>query len=400
MLLSSLVLILCVLPAPATEAATHANVPLNAPVEEADEFHFVVLGDAQFDDAATFNRIVDQSRRLRPAFVIQVGDLIEGYNNDLGAIAREWQRFAQQIQPLAPVPYLPVPGNHDLYNGNKQPDARLEQMFEQQWGPLYFAFQYKNALLIGLNSDASSGANRITGKQWRWLQSTLADNDAEHKFVFMHRPPLLMKNGDALHKLFAKHGVSHVFYGHHHHYHHLLKDGIHYSMTNATGASIQDIPEVGGFQHLIQVSVRGAEVDVAVIQADAIKAQDAVYPQDNYDLFDLQRKLVPAQVKLQPHDPSADAHSSFKFDIPLHNASRRDVQLFISCDSADQRWAFDPTVIAPLTLAAGSRSSLALTARFQHNRVPETPPRCQVRLPLQTRHGVWVDINLQVLGQF
>ena len=168
-----------------------------APAEEPDEFHFVVLGDAQFDQPALFNRVIDQTRQLRPAFVIQVGDMIEGYNSNLAEIDAEWQRFAAQVEPLAPIAFIPVPGNHDTFGAEKVPDAQLESLYESRWGPLYFAFDYKNALIVGLNTDTQDGLNQITGAQWIWLEETLAASEARHKFLFMHRPPMLMKNAEA-----------------------------------------------------------------------------------------------------------------------------------------------------------------------------------------------------------
>ena len=363
------------------------------PAEEADEFHFVVLGDAQFHDAAKFNRVIDQTRRLRPAFVIQVGDLIEGYNNDLDTIAREWRRFSDQIAPLTPVRFLAVPGNHDVYNGDKQIDPRLEELFEDAWGPLYYAFTYKNALLITLNSDSAEGANQIIGKQLKWLEKTLASSNAEHKFVFMHRPPMLMPNAEQLHALFKQHGVSHVFYGHHHHYHFFEQDGVAYTMTNAAANSAHEHHGVGGFHHLLQVSVRGAEVDVAVIEADAIKPQDAERPQDNYDFFDLTRRLAPAKVPLQEV-----ANHTYTMAIPLFNASRRDVEVLIGCASADHRWQIEPQVIPPLALARGAKQTLTITASFSAARVPESLPVCDLRVPFQTSHGQWLDFEHRVTG--
>ena len=85
------------------------------PPEPAEhEFHFVVLGDAQFHSPALFNRIIDQTKRLDPAFVIQVGDLIDGYSNDLGMVRAEWQRFKHQLGPLGTTPYIVVTGHRDV----------------------------------------------------------------------------------------------------------------------------------------------------------------------------------------------------------------------------------------------------------------------------------------------
>ena len=369
--------------------------PANVPVPVADEFHFVVLGDAQFHDPAGFNRIIDQTRRLRPAFVIQVGDLITGYTDDLQQIKSEWARFADQIAPLAPIHYLPIPGNHDLNGGGKKPTKQIEKIFTDTWGALHYAFDYKNTLIIGLNTDSTEGVNRITGEQWKWLNATLKASKAEHKMVFMHRPPLLLHNAEALHNLFKNHGVSHVFYGHHHHYHYQVRDGVAYTMTNAAANSAHDQAEVGSFDHLLQVSVRGSEVDVAVIEADAIKAQDLVRPEDNYDLFSIGRDLLPKSAKLRKQR-SIGNRTNFKFKIPLSNTSRRDVQVFVSCDSADNRWTLQPKVIAPINLRSNEKSSLEITASYAVNRKPESIPQCHFRAPFQTAHGMWIDFNKTV----
>ncbi len=369
---------------------------LNVPAEEADEFHFVVLGDAQFHDATKFNRIIDQTRRLRPAFVIQVGDLIEGYQSDLSLVEAEWQRFARQIAPLAPIPFLAVPGNHDVMNHTFTADPQLEQLYVRHWGPLYWSFVYKHTRFIGLNSDDSTtGSNQIAGEQLAWLEHTLAaaNSDVEHTFVFLHRPPQLMPNAEALHELFRQHGVSHVFYGHLHHYHHMERDGIRYIMTNAAANSVNGQPSVGGFHHLLQVAVRGDEVDVAVIEADAIRAIDAVEPQDNFDLFALTRGLAPAEIPLQ-----ATASERFTLTLPLHNTSRRDIEVLLQCSSADQRWMFSPNRIPALALAAGAQQTLLLDVGFEPQRAPESAPVCDLRVPFQTAKGEWLQFEHRITG--
>lgn len=367
--------------------------PLSVPQPEADEFHFVVLGDSQFHHPALFNRIIDQTRRLRPAFVIQVGDLIEGYNSDANTVEKEWQRFTRQIAPLGIVPFIPIAGNHDIFGGNKKPSAELEAMFEEQWGPLYFSFNYKNTQIIGLNSDSTEGVNQITGTQLKWLQRVLSENQSTHKFVFMHRPPALMKNADHLHMLFKTHNVAQVFYGHHHHYHFFERDGVAYTMTNAAATTGHESEAVGGFPHLLQVSVRGEEVDVAVIKADAIKPQDIVHPGDNYDMFALSRNLVDRRVTL-----TEKGDLRYQFHIAFHNTSDRDIEVFVECDSDDQRWHYTPKAIAPITMSAGKQHRLKLEASYEPNRVPESSPQCHVRVPFQTQQGQWIDFTQQVQG--
>ncbi len=375
-------------------SAVATAASLQPPQAVDDEFHFVVLGDAQFDTPANFNRIIDQAKRLGPAFVIQVGDLIDGYNSDLSVVQAEWNRFKNQIAPLAPIPFYAVPGNHDVYGSGKAPDKKLEDLFEQEWGPLNYSFEYKNSLFVVLNSDAREKPEGIGPKQLRWLAETLAASDAQHRFVFLHRPPMLMDNDRELHEVFKNGGVNQVFYGHHHHYHHYTLDGVGYTMTNAGGRMGHDDPRAGSFFHLLQVSVRGEDVRVAVVKADAVQAQNSVHPADNYDIFNLTRRLAPKSVRLVGKD------GSYQLKIPLANRTRRDVQVFTSCTSADNRWEIEPTRINVVELEEDTTSLITLEVSHQADRVPESMPICTLTVPLQTQFGEWLDFTHEVSSRY
>ena len=372
----------------------HQDDTVAAPTTAEDEFHFVVLGDAQFHRPSHFNRVIDQARALDPAFVVQVGDLIQGYNSDLGEIEAEWQRFKRQIAPLSPIPYYPVPGNHDVYGGNKLPDANLEEIYRQQFGPLYFSFRYKNSLFIGLNSDPVGSPGEIDEAQIDWLTEKLRTTSAENKFVFMHKPPLLMDKAERLHKIFAAFGVQQVMYGHHHHYHHIEQDGVAYTMTNASGTMGQAQRNIGGFFHLLLVSVRGNDINVAVIDADAVQGQDIVAPIDNYDTYAIKRRLVPREVELEPL-----SENQYGMTLPINNATERAIDVYISCDSEDNRWQFNPVQIEKQRLRAGRSKNLSLTASFDANRQPESDPVCTLVVPLSTSKGDWSTIEVKVTGK-
>lgn len=382
--LTPLRVIVAVLTAVAGTAA--AAVPAPRPADH--EFHFVVLGDAQFHDPPAFNRLVDQTRRLGPAFAIQVGDMIEGYLPDLEAARAEWDRFDAQIAPLAPVPWIPVPGNHDVYAADRQVDPALEALFESRYGPLHRAFEYGNAQFILLNSDSTALANGIDARQLDWLEDVVRGVRVPHRFVFMHRPPHFMKQWEGLHATFERLGVTHVFYGHQHHYHHFQRDGIDYFMTNAAADSAVAAAETGSFDHLLQVSVRDGRVDVAVIRADAVLDIDAVAARDNYDLFGLTRKLAPTAVALPAAEPPG---TPVAVAIPLENPTDRTVNVHPSCDSADGRWRFEPTPVPAITLAPKSRATLALTVGYAPGRIPDSSPGCRLLVPFSTeRHG-WIS---------
>jgi hypothetical protein len=364
--------------------------PHMVPEPAAAEFHFVVLGDSQFHDPALFNRLVDDIRHLNPAFVVQVGDMIEGYT-DPTAVEVEWQRFRRQIAPLGDIPFMPVPGNHDLYNAERMADEALEAIYRRQWGATWYHFDYRNTRLVVLNSDAPGAERRIGPAQWRWLEQTLADSPASHVIVFLHRPPASLENADALHALFRKHPVRFVFYGHHHHYHFEERDGIRYVMTNAAATGALPIPDVGGFHHLLLVSVRDDDIRYAAIGADSIRAPDSVVPADNYDLFDLYRNLVPRSIPLEP----AGEHR-WKATLPFANPTDRSLTLYIQCGSGDRRWQFAPAAIPPQPLAPQRRAQIELTAYIEPARVPESQPVCTVEMPYQTARGTWIPYRVEV----
>src|SRR5687768_1090309 len=59
-----------------------------------DTFHFVVVSDRTGGHRArVFSEAVEKINLLQPAFVLSVGDLIEGYTKDVGRIQEEWKEF-------------------------------------------------------------------------------------------------------------------------------------------------------------------------------------------------------------------------------------------------------------------------------------------------------------------
>ena len=75
---------------------------------------FVVLGDRTGGHVPSiFGQIVQEVLRLRPDFVVNVGDMIEGYTEDEKVLEEQWAEFKTLLEPLT-VPVYLVPGNHDI----------------------------------------------------------------------------------------------------------------------------------------------------------------------------------------------------------------------------------------------------------------------------------------------
>jgi hypothetical protein len=269
----------------------------------------------------------------------------------------------------------------------------LLAVYERHWGPAYRSFDYRNARFVVLNSDAPGEERSIGPEQWRWLERTLAESDAEHLFVFLHRPPLGLDNADALHELLRRHPVRYVFYGHQHHYHYFERDGIRYVMTNAAADTGVPMPEVGGFDHLLLVSVRDDDVRYAVVNADGIRAPDSADPVDNQALFDLSRNLVPRELALEP-----DGERRWRLRLPLRNPTERGLTAYLSCRSEDDRWRFEPPAIPVVGLPPQASRTVTVTAIHAVDGPPETQPRCTVQVPFQTRFGEWLPFEVETVG--
>ncbi len=370
------------------------TVPL-APV--AHDFHFVVLGDSQFDDPPAFNRIVNDVAALRPAFVIQVGDMIDGYQDDASAIRAQWQRFRHQLAPLDRIRFFPVPGNHDVYGEDRKPSSMLNELYERQWGKLHYSFVHQNARFLILNSDPISQDNSIDPAQLAWLARELdAASKQDHIFVFLHRPPAALRNGDALHSLLKQHvpQLKFVFFGHYHHYEQHERDGISYVMTNAAGDSSIDFAATGSKDHLLHVSVRDDQVGYVAIHANSMTHAGTITPADNSNVYRLERGLHRFR---QVRATALDTPGAYRATLRLPNAGGTDVTAFIQCDSPDGRWSIAPTRAVRVDLPAGAlETSVAYKLTRPDGSSPEGWPFCDIEAPVPTSSGQWVRVQQRV----
>jgi hypothetical protein len=80
-----------------------------------NEFQFVIIGDRTggANVLGTFKLAMDQINLLQPEFVINVGDLIEGYSDDKAELNAEWNEMDKMIEKLK-MPSFRTAGNHDI----------------------------------------------------------------------------------------------------------------------------------------------------------------------------------------------------------------------------------------------------------------------------------------------
>lgn len=204
----------------------------------AEPFFFIQLSDPQLgmftadrdfaQDAANFEFAVTAVNRLKPAFVVITGDLVNK-PGDAAQIA-EYRRIVGRIDRGIPV--YNVAGNHDVENA---PTPESLAAYEKIFGPARYTFRHGGLTGIVLNSSlihSPQKAPEQLAEQDRWLREELTKARAEnprHLVVFQHHPWFLKTATEADEyfniptprrashlAMFREFDVRYLFCGHYH----------------------------------------------------------------------------------------------------------------------------------------------------------------------------------------
>ena len=174
----------------------------------------------------TFDMAMDQLNLLQPEFVINVGDIIEGYAEDKNELTGMWEE-AEALTARLQMPFFYTRGNHDVSN------PMAKEVWLERYGASYYHFVYKDVLFMVLDSEDNprpepppeikeatkvykrlqvedpEAAKKMLAEfmsseaivaalgqpvefpetQLAWIKETLAENtDARWTFLFMHEP--------------------------------------------------------------------------------------------------------------------------------------------------------------------------------------------------------------------
>ncbi len=179
-------------------------------------------------ETANLEFAVATANRLRPAFVIATGDLVNK-PGDAAQIA-EYRRLMARLDPS--IPLHNVAGNHDIGN---VPTPESIAAWEREFGPDHYVFT--TPALTGIVLDSSlihspAGAPALAAAQLRWLETELgkaARDTSKPIIVFQHHSFFLTEGNEPDQYfniprerrsiylgLFHTFGVKWVFAGHYH----------------------------------------------------------------------------------------------------------------------------------------------------------------------------------------
>jgi Icc protein len=198
-------------------------------------FDFAILGDRTGNAVAgVYEQVCKEVAEHQPAFVINVGDTIEGMD-DATAVA-QWNKVRRVWQDFGDIPFYLVPGNHDIWSPVSERIWRAETGRAPQ-----YSFDYRGIHVTVLDNSRTDG---LGADQTSFLESDLAAHAGQSlKFIFFHRPfwlvPIKFQNGTfPLHRIARKYGVEFVVSGHAHEFDRSEYEGVQYVMVGSSGGSL------------------------------------------------------------------------------------------------------------------------------------------------------------------
>lgn len=200
---------------------------------------FIQMSDPQFGmyekdngfvhETANFEFAIATANRLKPAFVVVTGDLVNK-PGDASQIA-EYKRIAGKLDPS--IKLYSIPGNHDVGN---EPIRESLARYRERFGPDYYTFRTGDITGIVLNSNLEKDTVQVpdeASKMEAWFRQELAKAKAsrvKYVIVFQHIPFFLTNAEEddqyfnipkpvraRYLQLMHEYGVQWVFAGHLHH---------------------------------------------------------------------------------------------------------------------------------------------------------------------------------------
>jgi len=225
-----------------------------------NDFRFAIVGDRTGGaNSVIYERIWRQIGTFRPHFAINVGDTIEG--GDEEKAESEW-RALRPIWRRHGFPFYFTPGNHDIWS------ERSLKIYEKETGrPRNYSFDFQNAHFTVLDNSRTL---ELGEDQLKFLEEDLKANQGRSpKFIFFHKPYWIgfLKLGSGefpLHRIAKQYGAGHIVNGHAHAFFRMTRDGIAYLAVGSSGGRLRGTE----YYHFIEGVVKGERVELTLNELD------------------------------------------------------------------------------------------------------------------------------------
>jgi 3',5'-cyclic AMP phosphodiesterase CpdA len=242
-------------------------------------FFFIQLTDPQMgmwadnanveQETASLEFVVTTINRLRPAFVVVTGDLVNKTGDE--AQVNAYLSIVSKVDSAIRV--YNVPGNHDVGNA---PTAESVAAYVKRFGPDHYTIKRGSFEAIVVNSQLMWAADKMpeaAAAQDAWLQAELerARRDTVSQVVIFEHHPIFLKTPDeadgyeniprarraAYLALLSEFGVRHVFAGHLHHNNVARAGDLEMVGTGPIGKPLGEGARSG--MRIVKVSAQGIE---------------------------------------------------------------------------------------------------------------------------------------------
>lgn len=252
------------------------------------DFSFAIVADRSGRPRdGVFESAIDKLNKMRPDFVMSVGDFINGINmerQDEEFIRGQWKEVLDITDKSIP-PFFFVVGNHDIMTPNDQfpgVHEKMKAIWESYFGVTDYYFIYKNTLFLCMNS-MSIKYNGFTPAQIDWAKEVLKKHpEVRWTFVFFHYPVAWkMECFEPLENALYDRNYT-VISGDFHQYTKYVRNGRKYFVLGVTGGGENNIGKplrgvvFGEFDHITWVSMCGDRPDFLNIALDGMHDEDVV----------------------------------------------------------------------------------------------------------------------------
>ena len=284
--------------------------------DQATKFTFAVHSDLTGGERdGIYEVAIAQLNLLRPEFIINVGDLIEG-DSDETVVDQQWDSFDERADK-ARAPLFYVAGNHD------RTGEMMQAVWDRRLGHGYYHFRYKDTLFLVLDTEDNTAermreihemrqaalvfaandewdkfretpyanmpenqGGNITAAQSQYMIDAINEhNDVRHTFLFVHKAPWLREDLNtftAIEDALSERPYT-VFHGHVHAYQHQERKGRDYIRLATTGGV--QLPENGrSMDHVTMVTVDDEGVSIANVLMEGILDKTGQIPLNGGEL--------------------------------------------------------------------------------------------------------------------
>jgi len=263
------------LPPTSDKAVPWTGIPKTS--EEDMTFRFAIVADRTGgEQPGVFKKAIQKLNLMQPDFVISVGDLIDGYTENVKLVEKQWAENDRLIGKLQ-MPFFYVAGNHDMSN------FLMRKIWTKRFGPSFYHFIYHKVLFLCLNTeDAAPG--QLSSAQLEYFKNVLNKNmNVRWTMVFMHRPlwdNKSMGGFEKIEKLLTDRPHT-VFSGHTHNYLYDKRGKNKYFVLATTGGnSALRGAEYGELNHIMWVTMTAKEPVIANLELKGVKNEALVVRED------------------------------------------------------------------------------------------------------------------------